>query len=615
MPIDYSTIPFQAFHLEIMDSGGITKVAPAKRTSFWQFVPPGSYDAVGTLPLLCRYVDSLEEELEERIAVHSIAYWLHIYRRLFPGPIGDDAEPATIALTRATLEAAIQKYGQRDPCSGVALSSEVDPSRILRGSLVKLAEAARRRRGSGPQSGPEQMLEDLKRNGQTVLTEFGPEELRQFYHCERLAYEVWRTMSLRRTVAKGAPLIVKDDPADVFDDRSEELDDLLQSHDARSRYESVSATGTVFPDPFRHDASGGLALFPSYNVHGLKADVFNDYFRAAFRVQFHMSGGEEAFNFAWWPYNLGGFYKAHMPLASAFEAEHGLPFEAVVALIGALYLRMSVQWREKPFVWIARAYQRAYEGPYTRHYVLDEMLGFSRTAAGWLGIDRAIKDADVERAVGFLSLPADRTELIGVDTHGPHAVFLPYGDDRLFIDYAYIQQRLYYLFFGVHLDDQNFKGEALEVAVGPGTAGLPRKLHAEDGSEKEIDAAFGVGDALLLVECRARARSIGVDRGDLQAIGYRRRVVEEAIRDADDKARWLAQRPCGRNYDVTRFTRILGVGVSPFVEFMHSADSKYWLAGRIPRVLTPAELKDVLEERSLAEMIRSSPWASHVRAR
>ena len=73
-------------------------------------------------------------------------------------------------------------------------------------------------------------------------------------------------------------------------------------------------------------------------------------------------------------------------------------------------------------------------------------------------------------AIEFLTLSEGVKGDIQIGFSGPHSVFLPCGKGRLFIDYAHIIDRLYLLFFGLNLSDQDFKGDALESIT------LPRRL-------------------------------------------------------------------------------------------------------------------------------------------
>ena len=79
---------------------------------------------------------SLESETSRVFAKHSIAYWLHTYRRLWPGGIGQDKRPQTVGLTRAVFEAALQKYGTSALCTGIGESKKVPIEAVLGGVLL-----------------------------------------------------------------------------------------------------------------------------------------------------------------------------------------------------------------------------------------------------------------------------------------------------------------------------------------------------------------------------------------------------------------------------------------------------------------------------------------------
>ena len=171
----------------------------------------------------------------------------------------------------------------------------------------------------------------------------------------------------------------------------------------------------------------------------------------------------------------------------------------------------------------------------------------------------------------------------------------------MLIDYASTNLLLYELLYGLDLPNQNFKASLLEEFVRRGNSALPSKpLKAADGSQKQIDAAFRAGRNLVVVECKAVGRSLGVDRGDIAAVRYRNRVVEGALEECSDKARWLASHRSGSNFDITNYDRIVALAVTPFVEFVPSLAPHYWLTPDLPRVLTPDELFSAADSGTLA---------------
>jgi hypothetical protein len=148
----------------------------------------------------------------------------------------------------------------------------------------------------------------------------------------------------------------------------------------------------------------------------------------------------------------------------------------------------------------------------------------------------------------------------------------------------------------VSLDDQKFKGDALERVVNFQKSVLPTKpCKLINGEKKQIDASFAVGDRLVILECKAIAKSVAFDKGEKSAIEYRIDKFNKALREVDEKANWLAMHPQGTNYDIRHYDEILPVVISPFDEYMPSLNQFYWLNNDIPRVLTPIELKIFLK--------------------
>ncbi|HAC92700.1 MAG TPA: hypothetical protein DCF63_19020 [Planctomycetaceae bacterium] len=83
------------------------------------------------------------------------------------------------------------------------------------------------------------------------------------------------------------------------------------------------------------------------------------------------------------------------------------------------------------------------------------------------------------------------------------------------------------------------------------------RITSLDGTQKQVDASFAIGNRIFIVECRATSRSIGFEKGHPAAMRQHREKVDKCLRDVDEKAQWLSVRPKGRNYDITRFSEIV----------------------------------------------------------
>jgi hypothetical protein len=228
--IDYYTLTFLYLH-SLLPSELKTRSTPHRvRRDFWNLVPDGTYDEHVGRELVLSYAATVERRLADEIKQHSIAYWLHAYRRLAPGSSGPSNSRQTTMIVRSTLEAAVQKYGLLQDCPGIGWSGQVSSEEILGGLPIQLGQRE---------------LIDYFRSGpdKHVLTQFGRDEFAQLYRCEKLAYEMWRCGAALRVLSKGADLIVDHgDELCFYDNRTEELNALIENYDSRQQSFIASVT-------------------------------------------------------------------------------------------------------------------------------------------------------------------------------------------------------------------------------------------------------------------------------------------------------------------------------------------------------------------------------------
>jgi hypothetical protein len=583
LAIEYYQLPFLRLHAEMEQQGCAVNRPHEIRSSFWNVVPPGTYSPDQGRELVMQYAERVESEMSRIVSARSIGYWLHAYRRVFPGAAGENKDPVTIGLVRAITEAAVFKYGQTAPCSGIAFSNEVPIERVLRGRLMD------------PGLKPIRQL--LTSIPQLVLVDFGLNELIELYQLEKLGYEIWKCGATLRGMGKGVTLLVPGQDPWFGGEGSNELSDLLRSVDARAQAANVSATGTVFGDEAEEE---GLVPLPTYNLEHEPASKYQSMF-AKFGLDFPergLDGSPPTTNFLWGTWPIRAYRTSHEPFASAFQELHQVSVDDILAATTALLIRAISVWNFHKGR-IFHYWQRAYEGPLNKVKLFEELSALLPVCRKILGIPDEVA-LDVVRGCEFMSLADNRKEL-NVLLAVQHPTLVPYGNDNVFVDYAWISRRLYSLYFKVELKDQNFKGDALERLVQASGFVLPRGGCTCPGvGKRQVDASFEVGDTLIIVECRAVGRSLGVERGDPAAVRFRTSKIEKALKDADEKAAWLARNPIGSNYDITKFRAILPIGVTPFVEFIPSLDKWYWInkwywiRSSLPRVLAPRELSELI---------------------
>ncbi len=574
MLVEYYALPFAWLHAQIEERRlfEIQGVHAARR-DFWHLIPDGSYEQIRAQELVTKYAESIERRLAEEISTHSIAYWYYVYRRLAPGRISPDQSNFTTLLVRQRLEAAFQKYACVGPDRAIGWSDSVRYEEVLSGVPVEARP-------------PEIIDKVLAGPRMPVLTDFGVENLVQLYRCEQLAFELWRCGATLRITSKGAPLVVDHTSDECFyDDRSEELNSLVTNYDSREMRFVASATGTVFKSISESKDPTGAILLARYNVERESAKVYASMFG-------HHGlgiGADFESNFEWVPFDLRSYLTSHTVFDAAFKVRHGISFMVILEVLMAMCLKMVEAWQQKP-LYMYESFQRAYVGPSKVQDFRNVIQNRASVCAALLN-GEAPTEIEVDRAIDFLTLADNKKKLISLMSGGPMFFIIPAGDETVLIDFAWVVASLQYLFIGLPLIQKTLKGAMLESFVGADQSALPSKpCKGLDGSSKQIDAAFRIGETLIVAECKANARSIAYERGDLAALNFRRRKFEMALKEVDEKAAWLSVHARGRNYDISDCRAILPVVVTPFKEFMPSLDGRYWIKNDVPRVLMPYEL-------------------------
>lgn len=570
--LDYSQRPFFWLHDQLRKSG-YPDSPHDERSRYWTTIPPGEHPSTIGIGFIDEYLEVLERRIKIEVEQHSVVYWLHVLRRILPSGAGENNDPLTNGLVRVTFEASIRKYGQLVGCGDVAMSTEVIIENMF-GGLLKSSEFALERK----------ILKDNR--GQLVLANFTMSDLRQVYEVEKLCYEVWKCMATRRALGKGAPLRVFELLPFFHDARSTELDILITSYDRRQPSGNVTASATVYAST----AKFGAAV-PQYNVLLQKLEK-NDLLKKTFQIELSQ---EFVPNFIWGSEDLSSFYEAHKPFADAFSEQNHVKLVDVISVIASLSTIVLSGWKD--FREMVRSFQRAYDGPSRRELIIAGIRRRLSVAIELYSLPVQASSVDVDAVFDYLALTEANRSEIDLGLAGPRAIFIPSFDGRYYIDYEPIISRLYYLFFGLKLSDQNFKGDALESLIRVNSSGLPNsEIRADNGSSKQFDASFRAGDTLVIVECRAVARSLGIERGDPRAIQFRNSLIDRTLKDIDTKANWLRISPKGRQYDVTQFRRIMPVGVTPFREYIPSLDQHYWVNDTLPRIMTPFELEKAISD-------------------
>ena len=550
------------------------------RQLYWSSLPPGTYDYDMGTDYLKRYYDLLVDEIRKIVSAHSRMYWLHLSRRILPDSSGRNKSPATISITRRILDAAYQKYGLKGYCDAIGFAYKDNIDQVLDGLLLK----------DGFQYERELLLNIP---GQMVLTKFSPANYIEYFELEKLAYEIWRCGAALRILSKGANLIVDHKNMEFYlDDRSSELDDLLTNYDNRREPFLASKKGVVVINK-SEDIKGGIIPVPMYNINRESADFLKSIFNMCgirLKLEGHMVS-----NFTPISYPMKTFYHNNRPLFNAFHEMHDVSVLSILCVITAICLKVMRELIvEKQVTIIESMFTRGYQGPFQEDEIVSSVISFQKDVNQVLQVTEEDKyNIDIQAGYDFLRLSS--TESISLLYPGPFKMLIPVTTNKVLIDLSKITDILDGIMFGVKIENQNFKGTLLERAVGYEQSILPENLcKAKDNSTRQVDHAFSIDDILVIVECKLKEMSVGYFKGTKKSINVRtEEVVVKSIKEADDKAVWLANHPVGRNYNISNFKYIIPLGLSAYKEFIHTKEEKYWLNPELPRVMTIYELEDL----------------------
>lgn len=566
----YYTRAFHYFH----KINGKLEPNRTYRKQFWTTIANGTYAYSIAKEFIDGYKAFLENKMKEIIEGYSIVYWMHISRRISPSVIGDDKRSETIKICRNIIIAAIQKFGQLEPCKNICLSTEIEASKIFKG-LFLLPEFSKE-------------LEIYPQIPvQPVLANFDQNDLLKYYELERLAFEMWYIGSKARIISKGAELVVLHDHEQIIlDNRSLILQKLIMNYDNRQHSMLATATGTIFSKS--EDIEFGNVYLTQLETER-DGETFSDPISEYLELTFMRNNFP---NYHFVNFNLRGYLKVHRFYAEEFEKKWATKLEFVITVIADICLFVIIEMIiKKNISYVVNLYLRSYS--------LKDLIQFkNQIKDNWsftikfLDIQLEYSSDEVDKAVDFLSLTEKNKLEIHLDSFGPLKLITPSYDPKLVtVDLSLLGEILYNLFYGLPLLDKGDKGILLEKAIIKEESYLPTTpSKALDGSSKQVDYSIARGEMLILVECKAVARSFGIFGGDPKALEHRfKNVIEKGLNDVDKKIQWFLKNPKGTNYDITKFKYIVGVAVSSFCEFIPSDKEKYWLNSHLPRVLTVDE--------------------------
>jgi hypothetical protein len=545
------------------------------------------------------YANFIEKKIADVLCRHSAAFWIHIYRRISPrlSPDHDSkTDRNTIALVRDHVECAIAKYGKLTGRRDLRRASDVSPAGILGGRFINDI-----RRFFHDKERSDSFVRNVASSDQVVLFEFESRDFLAMYAVEGLAYEYWRAMARLRSLGKGDSLSVQQDGHLAYDPNPA-LSHLISSYDTRiDRPRGFSAiVGTFLKSDTAIEEHGRSIVAADYDVDGEAALMFSGL------AGFQAADIGSVTNFSCHLYNVDSLYESHRFIAEEFAARRGYPLKDYLLAIAALSWRVAAAnprfQKDTGMEWLSvmQLLRRAYA-------VCDPAL---QSIAGHVTIycESLLKCSAEEMASITVTLPkiiADvfldspqKQGLISLWTRGPRFLLI-LGDGFALVDIQGVQQTLTKLFVGIRHSNQargmSFEEDLRVELSNNGHVLLKREFKFATGP-READAVVRCGDVLWIIEAFSMERPMNYEIGKPSVLQMRNNGLEAKLIQVESLKSLLERQLSGPNYDFRWAARIEHCVVSPFVEWIWSTDSRYWIDEQVPRIASVRELMEILSK-------------------
>ncbi len=558
--------------------------------------PPSQFESLVAASLVNLFQKKIEPEMKEILSKHHVYYWLHLYRRLAPENTFNDKSLATIYYYRNIFESAAIKFGSGAIDNDFLKGDNINTSEIMSGEYEKALDVL-------------QIKDKYRQQIEGIyIKNFGIEDFIELLSLERLAYEFWHTTVCIRRIHKGGDLIIENE-YDYWVKNSEDVEYLVTSFDQRHKgMEGLSTTSgiPIIPQKFEEK---GLCFLPLYNVSRISGE--NLQLEELWNLDTNTTFIDNSFspNFAWMPFDLNYYYAQHEFLSIEFKKEYSFSIESFIRSIHAIAIQAWLIGKRET----GRAYQLI-QRAYSHFKSLDQYIKEIEYCSSLIKVpvisQNSLTKEEILKFVEAFTLNDEMRKKIDLTTAGPRPIFIPTWGNEFLIDYAALPSTLLTAMHFLRAD-WTTKGVVFENHVinevkerGLNIWKKLYELKGQDGTKIEIDLSIIFGNVMFICELRSITQSFAFLKGEREALNFRREKLERLLSECETKSTWLSTHKTGINFALPKdIVALIPVAVSPFVEYIWSKNGYYWLTERIPRICTPKELIEVINEENIATIL------------
>ena len=550
---------------------------------------------------LLAYLETISNKLSTKLKTHSVYYWLYLYRRIKPvlSPRHDNLTDArTTLLVRQIVELAIYKFAALNRFE-LSKRSKVNFSKQWGGYLKLIVDQMGEDRVAITS-----MLNSEAEPDTLIPVEFRPADYRSIYASEGLAYEYWLCTARLRSIGKGMKLWF--DPATgafAYED-AKVTTEAIERFDARLKGVSFFPTlvGIVTPDSL--DDRFQQIFSTSYNVDNIDlTDLFS-----ALQFPAKSRDGGNLSNFVPAFLSVDEFVAQHQYLDGPFKATTGFSLEAFLYVLWAIsslalvpnsFFNSNLNYGFLLFTLLRRGYS-VYETEEFSNEVKKRLL---------LRNDLNQKKHEeigkiIDAALAYILLSKDRQAKITPWSGGPRPILTQHKGSWL-IDTVGIFEFITRMFTGIH-DDGTARGIIFESTVRSSVEKFKSEIGLDFGPRKivengvlidEVDLMVRKNKRVFVCECFSMWMPLDFEIGNTKTIDARTAQIDKKLEQANETSRYLAGHRVGANYDFRDVDEFIPIVVSPFIEWLPSTDSRYWLSKKQPRVMSVDELVEFLRSQ------------------
>jgi hypothetical protein len=551
-------------------------------------------------------LDNIDNEMRKIASRRSVAYWLHIYRRIgvFLSPEHESkTDHITIGLVRQIAEMAMQKYGLQNTKKEFGRSDQLSPNLIL-GGWMKRGLKSLGGKGKNGELFFQKCAALLRSNPSWVIRDFSKRDFIDVYALEGAAYQYWRITALLRSLGKGEKIIM-DATGDWNYVPDPVMRSLIISIDKRNeKYGPFSSLIGVWIDKeciMQSDASASseicnqldTVIFPIYNTQRVNIPGGIDFGGWQFQ-------SDSRTNFLPLCINLKIFFEHHKFMLNVFSEKRGYNFELLICvLVGLSSLTIfpnhglnSNNADEQKRVMrdaILQTLTRGYHIFLVPESSFPEMLIERMSLIFSKDFDRS----KVQAVVASLTLNQQLQDKIALWSNGPKSVIIPV-DSFCVVDLVSVPAILQsiFVFMKDHVGKRGAVFEKLfkEALISRGFEPKSGELIANNEMKRELDAGVIVGNRMYLFECVSIERPLDYEIANPMTIKGRQQRLSNKLDQAKSLHEFVSNNPSGKNYDFSDIAEFVWIVVSPFVEWIWGDGTELWLDQQTPRILSPEEV-------------------------